>query len=311
VDRAAVRRDSYDVSQATAVLVREGEVATREGHLLRVPARDVVGPQLTVYVGWEESPAGGHDLVALVPADAPADAAAATPPATPAPASADAPAATPAPASAEDVTWTGLREFFALCARVGEAAAADREVAATAVALAAWHHSAPRCGVCGSATEVRKGGWVRWCEHCRKEHYPRTDPAVIVAITDPEDRLLIAHASYWAERRFSHLAGYVEPGESLEQAVHREVGEEAGLRVRDIRYVASQPWPFPASLMTGFTARVDDPTLTLDNDEITEAIFVTRAELAAMEADGSVLLPPVGSIARRLMEDWYGGPLGR
>jgi NAD+ diphosphatase len=150
---------------------------------------------------------------------------------------------------------------------------------------------------------------VRLCVRDEREHYPRTDPAVIVAITDPADRLLIAHASYWSPRRFSHLAGYVEPGESLEQAAHREVAEEAGLRVTDLAYVASQPWPFPASIMVGFTATVTDATLTLDDEEITEARFVTREELAALAADGTIILAPAGSIARRMIEDWYGGPL--
>src|SRR5690606_4783097 len=101
-----------------------------------------------------------------------------------------------------------------------------------------------------------------------KEHYPRTDPAVIVAITDADDRLLLAHASYWSPRRFSHLAGYVEPGETLEQAVHREVFEEAGLRLTGLAYAGSQPWPFPASVMVAFTATATSPALRLDQDEI-------------------------------------------
>lgn len=284
VDRAAVQRETYDLDRSIAVLVRHGALATRDGTLARLPARDVSDPALVVYLGRE----AGRDVVALVLPEA-ADAGV---------------------IAARGLTWTGLREHLATSAGRGIDGALDRELGATAVALATWHENHPRCSVCGEPTVPRKGGWVRWCEADQREHYPRTDPAVIVAITDPQDRLLIAHASYWSPRRFSHLAGYVEPGESLEQAVHREVGEEAGLTVRDIAYVASQPWPFPASVMVGFTARVDDPSLTLDHDEITEAIFVTRPELAAMYADGSVLLPPAGSIARRLMEDWYGGIIG-
>ncbi len=283
VDRAAVRRETYDLAQCVAVLVRHGALATRDGMLARIPAHQVPDPALVVYLGQE----AGRDVVALVLADA-----------------ADAEVS-----AAHGLAWTGLREHLAACAGRGVEGALDRELGATAVALATWHENHPRCALCGAPTVPRKGGWVRWCETDQREHYPRTDPAVIVAITDAQDRLLIAHASYWSPRRFSHLAGYVEPGEALEQAVHREVGEEAGLTVRDITYVASQPWPFPASVMVGFTARVDDPTLTLDQDEITEAIFVTREELAAMHADGSVLLPPPGSIARRLMEDWYGGDI--
>ena len=121
---------------------------------------------------------------------------------------------------------------------------------------------------------------MRRCPVDEREHYPRTDPAVIVAITDPQDRLLIAHASYWSERRYSHLAGYVEPGESLEQAARREVGEEASLTLASLVYVASQPWPFPASIMVGFRATVEDPNFTLDDDEISDAMWVTRDELA-------------------------------
>jgi NAD+ diphosphatase len=204
----------------------------------------------------------------------------------------------------------GLREAIRRFVDGGEAGERDRELAATAIAITTWHANHPQCARCGELTQPTAGGWVRRCEKDQRDHYPRTDPAVIVAITDAEDRLLMAHASYWSAGRFSHLAGYVEPGESFEQAVHREVFEEASLKVRDLEYVGSQPWPFPASIMVGFTARTDDPKLGLDNDEITEATFVSRAELAAYVADGTMIVAPPGSIARRMMEDWYGGPLG-
>ena len=148
---------------------------------------------------------------------------------------------------------------------------------------------------------------MRRCEADGREHYPRTDPAVIVAITDAADRLLLAHASYWSARRYSHLAGYVEPGESLEQAARREVGEEAGLALGALEYVASQPWPFPASIMVGFRATVVDPTLRLDQDEITDARWVARDELAAIVESGEVILPPYGSIARSLLDEWVAG----
>jgi len=201
----------------------------------------------------------------------------------------------------------GLRDLIGGLAQRGKDGARDRELAATAVAITTWHANHPHCAVCGDPTESRKGGWVRFCERDQKEHYPRTDPAVIVAITDPEDRILLAHASYWSSRRFSHLAGYVEPGESFEQAAHREVFEESQLVVTDLAYVASQPWPFPASIMVGFTASVEDPAFVLDQDEISDAMFVSRQELVALVADGTVILAPHGSIARRLLEDWYGG----
>ena len=203
----------------------------------------------------------------------------------------------------------GLRDLIGELALRGNEGAHDMELAATAVAIATWHANHSRCAVCGDPTEPRKGGWVRWCERDKREHYPRTDPAVIVQITDPEDRLLLAHASYWSPRRFSHLAGYVEPGESFEQAAHREVFEESQLRLHDLRYVGSQPWPFPASIMVGFTASVDDAAFVLDQDEISEAMFVSREEIVALVADGTVILAPHGSIARRLLEDWFGGSL--
>ncbi|MEX0914132.1 MAG: NAD(+) diphosphatase, partial [Demequina sp.] len=202
---------------------------------------------------------------------------------------------------------TGLRDFMRDSAVHGSDGRRDSELASTAVAIATWHANHPRCAVCGETTEPVMGGWVRRCGPCERDHYPRTDPAVIVAITDDEDRLLMAHASYWSPRRYSHLAGYVEPGESFEQAVHREVFEEAGLRVRDLQYLGSQPWPFPASVMVGFRAQVEDPAITVDGDEITDARFFSRAELAAAVADGTLVLAPVGSIARRMIEQWYGG----
>lgn len=281
VDRSAERRDMADLDRALAVVVRRGALLTREGRLELVAPADRPESELTVYLGTSQ----GRDIVAVVPTASAAE---------------DVP---------EGLRMTGLRDHIAFTSLGGEQGAFDRELGSTAVALSTWHENHPRCSVCGDQTEPRKGGWVRWCARDEREHYPRTDPAVIVAITDPEDRLLMAHASYWSPRRFSHLAGYVEPGESLEQAAHREVAEEAGLAITDLAYVGSQPWPFPASVMVGFTARVADATLTLDDEEITEARFVTRQELAALAADGTILIAPGGTIARRMIEDWYGGPL--
>lgn len=282
VDRAADRRDGADLGSALAVIVRHGALLTREGRLELVEPEHRPQAELLVYLGVADD----RDIVAIVPT------------------------AEAAPSVLrEGLEMTGLREHIVFTAHDGEHGPRDRELGATAVALATWHENHRRCAVCGDPTEPRKGGWVRYCERDDREHYPRTDPAVIVAITDPEDRLLIAHASYWSPRRFSHLAGYVEPGESLEQAAHREVAEEAGLRLTELSYVASQPWPFPASIMVGFTARVADASITLDDEEITEARFVSRQELAALAADGTIVIAPAGSIARRMIEDWYGGPL--
>lgn len=188
----------------------------------------------------------------------------------------------------------------------------DAGLAATAIALSAWHSRHPRCSRCGELTEVRAAGWERHCQTEGITHFPRTDPAVIMAVTDVRERLLLAHASHWPERRFSCLAGYVEPGESLEEAVRREVAEETGIPVADVRYQGSQPWPFPASLMAAFTARVprgDEDVVTPDGVEITEARFFARSELHAAITAGDVLLPSRVSIARALIEDWYGGPL--
>ncbi|MFD1716868.1 NAD(+) diphosphatase [Georgenia deserti] len=187
----------------------------------------------------------------------------------------------------------------------------DAGLATTAVAVAAWHARHPRCPRCGEPTEVIDAGWVRRCTADESLHYPRTDPAVIMAVTDVHDRLLLGHAAHWPERRFSTLAGYVEPGEAIEVAVAREVKEEVGLDVADVEFVASQPWPFPASLMLGFRAVLSDQAeeATVDGVEITAARFFTRPELARDVEQGDVLLPMRSSIARSLIEDWYGGPL--
>lgn len=191
---------------------------------------------------------------------------------------------------------------------------ADRDagLATTAVALAAWHARHPRCPRCGEPTEVVDGGWVRRCPADRSLHYPRTDPAVIMAVVDAADRILLGHATHWPEGRFSTLAGYVEPGEPLEAAVRREVLEETGIRVGEVTYVGSQPWPFPASLMLGYLARVVDgapTTVRVDGVELSAARFFTRAELAAALGAGTVRLPMRSSIARALIEHWFGSPL--
>lgn len=179
----------------------------------------------------------------------------------------------------------------------------------TAVALANWHTRHRFCPRCGRATVPDQGGWVRRCVADGSEHYPRTDPAVIVAVLDDRDRILLARGVQWPQGRLSVLAGFVEAGESLEAAVAREVAEEVGVRVTRLSYRGNQPWPFPASLMVGFTARAGSTELRLDPEEIAEAAWFTRDELAGATGTGAVLLSPRLSIARRLIEDWYGGPL--
>jgi len=179
-----------------------------------------------------------------------------------------------------------------------------------AVALEYWHRSHRFCSKCGNPTEVAAAGHIRRCAHCGTEHYPRTDPAVIMAVTDQRERLLLGRGSSWDTRRFSVLAGFVEPGESLEQAVSREVAEEAGLTVTSVTYLGSQPWPFPCSLMLGFTATVDDPErVRADGDEVQEVRWFSREQLAAALAAGEIVLSGRISIARSLIERWYGGPL--
>jgi NAD+ diphosphatase len=139
--------------------------------------------------------------------------------------------------------------------------------------------------------------------------FPRTDPCVIVAVLDAADRLLLAHARERPDRTYSLVAGFVEAGEALEAAVHREVGEEVGVEVTDLRYLTSQPWPFPASLMAGFAARAVDTPITVDGDEITDAHWFTRPALDAALMEGSVRLPPHFSVARRIVEAWRAGRL--
>lgn len=186
----------------------------------------------------------------------------------------------------------------------------ELSLAIHAVAMARWLASTPFCPRCGGRTEVRQGGHVRQCLECGKDHFPRTDPAVIMLITDADDRALLARNPSWPEGRFSTLAGFVEPGEALEDAVRREVSEEVGVEVGEVRYGASQPWPFPASLMVGFFGRAVTTDIHVDHDEIAQATWVTREELARWGESGELVLPPPHvSISRWLIESWYGGPI--
>jgi NAD+ diphosphatase len=180
---------------------------------------------------------------------------------------------------------------------------------AHAIGLSNWHARHGFCPKCGSPTTVTAAGHVRVCTRCGTEHYPRNDPAVIMLVVDDDDRCLLGHNPAWPPGRFSTLAGFVEPGESLEQAVIREVHEEVGVRVDDVRYEGSQPWPFPASLMLGFRAHASDPKLRIDVSEITEARWFSRDELVAAGQRREVLMPGAISIARWLIEGWFGGPL--
>jgi NAD+ diphosphatase len=188
----------------------------------------------------------------------------------------------------------------------------DLEIGAVmhAVALANWHDVHPRCARCGEPTISILGGSTRKCPACEAEHYPRTDSAVIVLVRDREDRILLGRQKIWPAKRFSTFAGFLEPGESLEACVEREVAEEAGVSLSEIRYLGSQPWPFPASIMLSFTAVTDNPEdAEADGEEIEAIRWYSREQIAADIASGELLLPPGISIARRMIELWYGEPL--
>ncbi|WP_336697450.1 NAD(+) diphosphatase [Curtobacterium sp. USHLN213] len=203
-----------------------------------------------------------------------------------------------------DDAWESLRRFGT------ELSPRDQGLAVEAVAMANWHavHGfSPRTG---SATDVVTGGWVRRDPEGH-EHFPRTDAAIIVGVTDADDRILLGSNAAWDADRYSLLAGFVEPGESLEDAVRREVWEESGVRVEEPEYLGSQPWPFPASLMLGFRARAvdgDPTTARPDGVEILDVRWFSRDEIRERAGD-TLLLPGKTSIARAIIEEWYGGPL--
>ena len=185
----------------------------------------------------------------------------------------------------------------------------DASVLAQALAITNWHAAANFSPLSGSPTTSAKGGWVL-LDDAGAELYPRTDMAIIVGVVDGDDRLLLGSNSQWESNRYSLLAGFVEPGESLEAAVAREVFEESGVRVVDVRYLGSQPWPFPASLMIGFMARVDAsavPELSPDGVEIVDLRWFSRDELRS--SLGEIHLPGRASIARAIIEEWFGEPL--
>lgn len=280
IDRLAERRtdpgliaDAWSAPTTRALLVHGSDLATVAGPALDLVHPTALGPTpdgLVLFCGADDD----GDLLAVVRPD-------------------------PDP----DRQWSGLREVGHL---LGDR---DAGLATLAVGLAAWHERHPCCARCGAPTAPALGGWTRRCPQDGSEHYPRTDPAVIMAVVDADDRVLLAHGATWAPGRFSTLAGYVEPGESAEHAVRREVAEETGVQVTDVVYRGSQPWPFPASLMLAFTARATSTAITVDAVEVTDARWFGRTELAAAVAAGEVGLPSRASVARALLEEWFGGPL--
>jgi NAD+ diphosphatase len=200
-------------------------------------------------------------------------------------------------------------EDWATLRTVGpQLSAADAALVVQAQALAEWHRAHRFCPRCGGSLAVREGGYVLECGQCGRHHFPRTDPAVIMLITDG-DRALLGRQPSWPPGRYSTLAGFVDPGESLEQAVIREVAEEAGVEVTDVTYFGNQPWPFPSSLMVGFFARAVTTEIEVDGVEIEDARWFTREELRTGAEAGTLLLPGGISISRSLVEAWYGAPL--
>jgi NAD+ diphosphatase len=174
---------------------------------------------------------------------------------------------------------------------------------AMARAFTWWHRQCAHCGACGGATRARDGGHRRRCDACEQDLYPRVDPAVIVLV-EHGDACLLARSPRFPPGMLSCLAGFVEPGENLEDCVRREVFEEVGVRVRDVRYQGSQPWPFPQSLMVGFVATAEDRALTLEPREIEAARWIERELLADPERWDDFVVPPEFTIARRLMNAW-------
>jgi NAD+ diphosphatase len=222
--------------------------------------------------------------------------------------------ATRTPYFAWDTTWVGevsdedKSVGFSTLREVGaQLSPLHFELALHATALSNWHRAHPRCPRCGGSTRVDLGGAARFCDADQSQHHPRTDSAVIVLIKDRDDRILLGHQPVWPEGRFSTFAGFLEPGETFEQCVSREVFEESGVRVSEIKYLGSQSWPFPASIMIAFEAVTDNPEVAKgDGEEITEVKWFSRTELKAAAAEGSLLLPPTISVARKMIEGWLG-----
>lgn len=212
-------------------------------------------------------------------------------------------------------SWRNLRVLGA------GLSAAHSGLLVAATALGNWHHTHPRCPRCGEPTEITSAGWTRTCPSDFSVHFPRTDPAVIMLVTDFDDRALLARQVHWQSGWMSVLAGFVESGESAEAAVVREVMEEVGVRVdpESIQYLGSQPWPFPNSLMLGYHARVAASPdyaapgapvpISVDGNEIAEARWFSRAELLHACASRDIHLPPRVSIAHHLITAWLGEPL--
>jgi len=189
---------------------------------------------------------------------------------------------------------------------MGSLADAQAPLFATAVSLGRWHGTHPHCARCGARTDIIRGGWSRRCPDCEAEHFPRVDP-VVMMLVEHGDTVLLGRQPHYPPRRYSALAGFLEVGETIEDAVRRELREESGIEVDEIEYVTSQPWPFPSSLMIGCTARALSTELTIDTKELEDARWFSRGDVQAALAgreDAPFQAPPRFAIARTLLEHW-------
>ena len=195
--------------------------------------------------------------------------------------------------------------FAELRANMSQLTRRDAELVATAKAILGWHETHGFCATCGGKSIIADAGWQRVCPACGRRHFPRTDPVVIMLITRGNS-VLMGRSHGWPDGMYSLLAGFVEPGETIEAAVRRETLEEAGIRVGAVRYLSSQPWPFPSSLMFGCVGEAETETITIDPDEIEDAIWVTREDMMTATAGDHPVLKPArkGAIARFLIENW-------
>ncbi|TVQ57731.1 MAG: NAD(+) diphosphatase, partial [Rhodobacteraceae bacterium] len=204
----------------------------------------------------------------------------------------------------ETLAW-GAGEFADLRGAMASLSAAEAGDAATAKGVLEWHRTHPRCARCGAATAMEDAGWRRGCADCGAKHFPRTDPVVIMLVLR-EGRALLGRQAAWPEGMHSLLAGFMEPGETIEEAVRRETFEEAGVRVGRVGYACSQPWPFPSSLMIGCVAEALDDALRIDPAELESALWADRAEVAASLAGAETRFTAArpGAVARALLEAW-------
>jgi NAD+ diphosphatase len=201
------------------------------------------------------------------------------------------------------------RRAWSVFAVLGRMAPEDAAIWGAARSLIEWHNRHLFCGRCGAATASFRAGWGRRCTGCGLDHFPRVDPVVIM-LAEHDGRVLLGRQPQYPPGRYSALAGFVEPGESVEEAVARELFEEAGLAVRDVRYVASQPWPFPGQLMIACLAEAESDTVTLDRNELEDAFWASRDEVRAAlagEVGARFLAPPPFAIANTLLRAWVDG----